>query len=97
MYRFSTRLISVNISARIPQIAYCDRTLILDSIRTMKISIDISRCAGHGRCYALAPNLIDADDEGRGVADGAVVASEFQAQARDAAANCPESAVAITT
>src|SRR5579885_2746606 len=31
---------------------------------TMKVVIDGERCSGHGRCYSLAPEVFEADDEG---------------------------------
>ncbi len=60
----------------------------------MKISIDPSRCQGHGRCYDLAPTLFGDDDEGYGtvLGDGTVPAGQEQ-EARLAAANCPERAI----
>lgn len=62
----------------------------------MHVTIDRDRCTGHGRCYALAPDLFapDADGYGTIVADDAVSppASEL---ARRAEANCPERAIAI--
>ena len=33
----------------------------------MHIAYDREKCQGHGRCYALAPELFDADDEGYSV------------------------------
>ena len=30
----------------------------------MRLSIDATRCQGHGRCYELAPEVIRASDEG---------------------------------
>ena len=30
----------------------------------MNIVLDSEACVGHGRCYALAPEVYDADDEG---------------------------------
>ena len=30
----------------------------------MRIRIDPERCQGHSRCYAIAPDLFDADDYG---------------------------------
>ena len=62
----------------------------------MKIHIDQDRCEGHGRCYALAPSLVEPDDLGNGreIGDGAVPA-EHEATARKAAANCPEHAVIV--
>ena len=32
-----------------------------------RLEIDLERCTGHGRCYALAPKLFDADDYGHAV------------------------------
>lgn len=28
------------------------------------LSVDESRCTGHGRCYSVAPKLLSDDDEG---------------------------------
>jgi ferredoxin len=62
----------------------------------MKIHVDETRCEGHGRCYALAPTLIEADDIGNGreIGDGSVPPDQ-EHSARLAAANCPELAVII--
>ena len=30
----------------------------------MNVVLDSEACVGHGRCYALAPEVYDADDEG---------------------------------
>jgi ferredoxin len=62
----------------------------------MKIQIDASRCEGHGRCYALAPQLVEPDDIGNGheIGDGTVPADQ-EHNARLAASNCPERAVVL--
>jgi ferredoxin len=62
----------------------------------MRISYDRTKCQGHGRCYALAPELFDADDEGYAVVriDGDLP-SELQKAAQLAADNCPEYAIEI--
>ena len=62
----------------------------------MKVQIDSDRCQGHGRCYDLAPDLFGADDEGYGqvLGDG-LVSPDREQEAGRAAANCPESAVAV--
>ena len=62
----------------------------------MKIRIDDERCVGHGRCYMLAPDLIEPDEIGNAkvIGDG-TVASGQEAAARKAAANCPEHAVIL--
>lgn len=62
---------------------------------TMRITLDRERCTGHGRCYMLAPEVFDADDDGYGVVlvDGGDVPPGLEAAARKAAANCPEEAI----
>jgi ferredoxin len=30
----------------------------------MRLELDRDRCTGHGRCYSLAPDLFDCDEEG---------------------------------
>ena len=65
----------------------------------MRVQIDPALCQGHGRCYDLAPDLFDADDDGYSTltdltADGQVPAGR-EDDARLAAANCPESAITI--
>lgn len=53
----------------------------------------MNACVGHGRCYAEAPQLVDADDEGRAVALVVEVPEEWHAEARSAADSCPEQAI----
>lgn len=61
----------------------------------MRIVVDRERCQGHGRCYDLAPQLFDADEEGYVVLlepDG-VVPPSLEGAARAAVGNCPERAL----
>ena len=62
----------------------------------MRIVLDSEACQGHGRCYALSPDLFDTDDDGYAVllVDGEVPAGAEDA-ARLAADNCPEFAITI--
>jgi len=62
----------------------------------VKLQIDPAVCQGHGRCYDLAPDLFGDDDEGFGMVlgDGMVPPGKEQ-EARLAAANCPERAIAV--
>ena len=30
----------------------------------MRLVVDAAKCSGHGRCYTVAPDLLEADDEG---------------------------------
>jgi len=74
----------------------------------VKVWIDPEACVGHGRCYAVAPDVFDADDQGHGLVRLAAapndlpagvpvdVPPELEAAARTGAANCPESAILIT-
>ena len=62
----------------------------------MRVWVDQEKCQGHGRCYALAPELFESDDYGNSheLNDGVVPAGKEE-QARLAAANCPELAVIL--
>ena len=62
----------------------------------MKVRVIDDKCQGHGRCYALAPDLFEADDYGNAheLNDGEVPAGQ-EGQARLAADNCPEYAIEI--
>ncbi len=62
----------------------------------MRVVLDAKACTGHGRCYALAPDVFLADDDGHCVVTGTGdVASEHQDQARRGVANCPELALRV--
>jgi ferredoxin len=58
-----------------------------------EVSIDDSLCFGHGRCYATAPEVFEADEDGRGrVRAGVDVAAHADA-VNQAIVLCPESAI----
>lgn len=61
----------------------------------MKIRIESELCTGHGRCYALAPSLFEADNDGFGQVLDEDVPPDREADARRAAASCPERAVLL--
>ncbi len=62
----------------------------------MRIVFDREKCQGHGRCYALAPALFDADDEGYAVVlVSGDLADDQVAAAQLAADNCPEYAITV--
>ncbi|MCY3576707.1 MAG: ferredoxin [bacterium] len=62
----------------------------------MRIKVDTELCQGHGRCYMLAPDLFDADDDGYcEPTDERQVAPELADQARRALMNCPENAIIL--
>jgi ferredoxin len=62
----------------------------------MKVRIDADRCQGHGRCFTIAPELVDSDDLGNGVVIGdGHVGQGLEHKAQLIVANCPEGAVSI--
>ena len=61
----------------------------------MRIVLDAQRCTGHGRCYSLAPELFDSDDDGHSVVIAPEVPAALEAQARLAVDNCPESCISL--
>lgn len=63
----------------------------------MRIVLDSEKCQGHGRCYALAPDLFDADDEGYAVlrVEGGEIPDGRRGDAALAADNCPEFAITV--
>ena len=62
----------------------------------MRVTVDQSKCQGHNRCYALAPELFDVDDYGNAheIGDGTVPPESVE-RARLAVANCPEYAITL--
>lgn len=63
----------------------------------MKPVIDTAKCSGHGRCYSLAPEIFDCDDEGFSVLlVDTVEGPDLQHKLQEAVANCPERAISMT-
>jgi ferredoxin len=62
----------------------------------MRIVLDRAKCQGHGRCYSLAPELFDSDDEGY---SELIVQGDLPPHLEDsavlAAENCPELAIEV--
>ena len=63
----------------------------------MKINYNREACQGHNRCYMLAPELFDVDDEGYAIllVEGEVP-DELQEKAQLTVDNCPEYAIEIS-
>lgn len=63
----------------------------------MKLSIRGDLCRGHGRCYYLAEDLLEDDDEGFVTARGQTVdvPADQADDARNAAGSCPEGAITL--
>ncbi|WP_181780293.1 ferredoxin [Pseudonocardia pini] len=62
----------------------------------MEVSIDATRCQGHALCLSADPAVFDFDDEeGKAFVARAGVPDGSADAVRKAAANCPESAIAV--
>lgn len=63
----------------------------------MKVRVEGSRCTGHGRCWTLAPDVYDADDDGfNNMGDTVVTVADGQeAVALRGAQACPEGALTV--
>jgi ferredoxin len=61
----------------------------------VRIVLDTQRCTGHGRCYSLAPELFDSDDEGHSVVLVAGVPAGLEEKAQLAVDNCPEGCIGL--
>jgi ferredoxin len=61
----------------------------------MKLVLDDAACVGHGRCYALAPDVFEPDDMGHCILRHEEVPDELADQARTGAQACPEDALTI--
>lgn len=62
-----------------------------------RVAVDADRCTGHGRCYTLAPDVFDSDEVGHCAVPAEEVPGELEAQAADAARNCPEGAITLSS
>ncbi|MEV5835902.1 ferredoxin [Nocardia sp. NPDC052112] len=58
--------------------------------------VDRSACAGHGMCYATAPNLLDSDDQGDPVILLDPIPESRLADADTAVSVCPERALTLS-
>lgn len=61
------------------------------------LSVDASRCTGHGRCYTVSPDLLSDDEEGFVTLRGSSmeITGDQLAAAERAVAACPERAVSL--
>lgn len=63
----------------------------------MRLTVDARQCMGHGRCYTLAPELLDADDEGYVTIRGGSlqVPPDLVELAEEVQGSCPEGAIVL--
>ncbi|WP_439031485.1 ferredoxin [Gordonia terrae] len=67
----------------------------MSSPQPSTLTVDRVACAGHGLCYGVAPDLIDADDQGDPVVPERALTSEEAVLANEAVSMCPERALAL--
>jgi ferredoxin len=60
-----------------------------------RLTIDADKCQGHGRCYAVAPDLLTDDEQGFVAQRGTTfdVPDELLGEAEEAVDACPELAI----
>jgi ferredoxin len=61
----------------------------------MKLRVDVDMCTGHGRCYALAPEVFGADEFGHCEILVPHVDGPLLQQAKLGVENCPEQAISF--
>jgi len=61
----------------------------------VRLEVDAARCEGHGRCYAMFPDLFDEDEVGHAIAYPDELAPADLDGARVAVGNCPETAIRL--
>jgi ferredoxin len=60
------------------------------------LTIDASRCQGHGRCSLISPKLFDVSDDGLGQVLVREPEPDDAADVARAIDNCPESAISYS-
>jgi len=61
----------------------------------MKVRVDPAKCQGHGRCFALAPEIFQGDDRSHCLIPNENVPRHLEAKARLGKVNCPEGAIRV--
>jgi ferredoxin len=62
----------------------------------MTLSIDSTRCQGHGRCVLVNMELFDVDDDGYGKVLVPEPGPEFADDIAKAISSCPEQAISLS-
>lgn len=61
----------------------------------VRVTVDVAKCVGHGRCYELAPEVFGEDERGYCTVLLEELPSAQEKPALVAAANCPEDAIKV--
>ncbi|PPJ16291.1 ferredoxin [Nocardia nova] len=61
----------------------------------MKLTIDTAKCSGHARCFAVAPDVFDIDDDGFALPIDREVSEPMDENIAAGIAACPERAISV--
>jgi len=64
----------------------------------MKVTVDLSKCTGQGRCYNIATDVFECGADGKCVVSVVEIDDEntaLQLQAQSAEMMCPEAAISV--
>jgi ferredoxin len=61
----------------------------------VKVSIDLDKCCGHARCYAIDSELFQLDDSGYALHADIDIPPGAGDKARQAVTECPERAISL--
>jgi ferredoxin len=62
----------------------------------LELHVDNSKCQGHARCNAVAPEVFELDDLGYVATPSGTVPLALEALARKGANGCPEHALTVS-
>ena len=62
----------------------------------VQLQVESSRCQGHARCNAVAPEVFELDDVGYVATGSGEVRAGLEEQAKKGAAACPEHALKVS-
>lgn len=61
----------------------------------MRVKVDTSRCVGHARCFAIAPEVYNLNADGYNDTEIRIIPEELELLARRGAKACPERVITI--
>lgn len=62
----------------------------------MKVRVDMTKCAGYGRCEEVCPSMFEIDEFGFvKLLQNGIVPAEDEQRALDAVEQCPEKAIIV--
>jgi len=64
---------------------------------TFRVSADLERCQGHGKCMIECPEVFDGDEQGYVVVRTPDVPDALQAAVQRSVEDCPEGALRLET